>query len=53
MSAKMISWDRDFTTINVTDKDMLPNAYQLKLHVDITTDDLLKQNIVLNVSKFY
>jgi len=53
MSVKMISWDRDFNTINVTDKDMLPNSYSLKLHVDITTDDLLKQNICFERIKFF
>ena len=49
----MISWDRDFSTINITDKDMLPNSYQIKLHIDITSDSLLKQNICFERIKFF
>tara|TARA_A100001011_G_scaffold25047_2_gene24777 strand:- start:869 stop:1561 length:693 start_codon:yes stop_codon:yes gene_type:complete len=51
--SKMISWDRDFSTINITDKDMLPNSYQIKLHIDITSDSLLKQNICFERIKFF
>ena len=49
----LLSWDRDFRTINLSEKDMVPNEYFIKLHIEVTTNELIKQNICFERIKFF
>ena len=47
MSAKMVNWQRDFVSLIITDSTLVPNNYDLRLHIEILAPDLLTQKRLL------
>ena len=51
--AKMINWTREFTSLVISDKTILPNNYEIRLHILIKSNNLLKQNVAFERVKFF
>ena len=51
--AKMINWTREFTSTVISDKTILPNNYDIRLHILIKSNNLLKQNVAFERVKFF
>jgi hypothetical protein len=49
----MVNWQRDFVSLIITDSTLVPNNYDLRLHIEILAPDLLTQNVCFERIKFF
>ena len=53
MLAKMINWTREFTSTVITEKNIVPNNYDIRLHLLIKDTNLVRQNVAFERIKFF